>query len=81
MKSSVDFSIRFCGKYGLTMLSKNFAKEYCLKILSKIFFKIFLSDKVNDPLLPQLYLRYVDDIYAVFNDYRIIIVLECRNYI
>jgi len=29
--------------------------------------KLF-SDKLNDPLLSQFYLRYVDDIYAVFND-------------
>jgi len=28
----------------------------------------FFRDKLNDPLLPQLYLRYADDIYAVFND-------------
>jgi len=28
MKCSVDFSILFCGKYGLIMLSKNFAKAY-----------------------------------------------------
>jgi len=28
MKCLVDFSIRFCGKYGLIMLSKNFAKSY-----------------------------------------------------
>jgi len=25
----------------------------------------FFSDKLNDPLLPQLYPRYVDNIYAV----------------
>jgi len=36
----------------------------------------FFSDKVNDSLLPQLYLRYVDDMYAVFNDNQ-----NCYNFL
>ena len=26
-----------------------------------------LSEKSNAPLLPKLYLRYIDDVYAIFN--------------
>jgi len=36
----------------------------------------FFSDKSNDPPLPQLYLRYVDDIYTVFNDNQ-----NCYNFL